>query len=168
MLAAALLFLVVIAHAEGTVQQTVHRCIGRHGEIVFSGLTCTEADAATRPADARKPASTSESTRNADMSCPATRERLRERIATAVASHDSNMIASVMRWRGVAAGAAGRRLRELALLTRGPLLALDDATGSDGGNADLLRLRTGSNLAAGTREHAFGVAVEGGCYWLVW
>ncbi len=151
--------------------QTIHRCIGAHGEIVFSGLACTAGTAVNAPAsgtDSIAPA------RPPDT-CPTSREALRERISTAIARHDPNALGGLLRWRGVGASAANSRLRALRDLVRRPLLALDGGDSDDATDAasaipsgDTLRVRTGSNESDGVREHRFGVDVEGTCYWLVW
>jgi hypothetical protein len=145
--------------------QQVHRCVGRHGEIVFSGLACNASESADYSAGAT---ATTSAAPPAD-SCPASQQELRDRLAGAIARHDANTIAGMLRWRGVGAAAASERLRALRDLVKFPLLALDVA-GSDG-DAQAARglwVRTGSNTQGGVREHAFGVDLEGGCYWLVW
>ena len=152
--------------------QTIHRCIGAHGEIVFSGLACA-ADAAANSATSRTAAAVP--TLPADT-CPTSRDELRDRITAAITRRDANALAGLLRWRGVGAGAASGRLRMLRDLVQRPLLAVDggddmgdterDASASEA--ADVLRVRTGSNENDGVREHRFGVRVEGTCYWLVW
>jgi len=148
----------LVAFAARAESPRVHRCVGVHGEVVFTHLPCgshelagisagTQAGAA---AGAPPPAE----------SCPATETELRERVAAAVARRDANAIAGLMHWGGVGGRTAAGRLRELRELVRRPLLDLDGADG--------LRVRTGSNTDGGVREHAFGTAFEGGCWWLTW
>lgn len=151
--------------------QTVHRCIGAHGEIVFSGLACSGGTTANASAPGTDSAASTLST----DTCPTSREALHDRIGAAITRHDPNALASLLRWRGVGARAAGDRLRSLRDLVQRPLLAVDrgDAgdTASDtpaAATGDTLRVRTGSNESDGVREHRFGVEVEGACYWLVW
>ena len=152
--------------------QTIHRCVGAHGEIVFSGLACAAGASISAPTsrtDAALP------TLSADT-CPTSRDELRDRIMVAIARRDANALASLLRWRGVGAGAASGRMRTLRDLARRPLLAMDggdylvdgagDASASEA--AEVLRVRTGSNESDGVREHRFGVRVEGTCHWLVW
>jgi hypothetical protein len=140
--------------------QRVHRCVGAHGEIVFSGLPCTTQSGAVTPA-AATPASA------ADAACPASPDELRERIAAAIARRDANALAGLLRWRGVGATEAGSRLAQLRQLARRPLLAIDVDGGaqSPGGS---MRVRTGSNERDGVREHHFGLSLESGCHWLTW
>lgn len=166
-LAAALML--AAADARGDAGQAVHRCVGRQGEIVFSGLPCATTGAAvsaTAAPDAPTPA--------ADAACPATRDELRERIAGAVARRDANALAALVRWRGVGSRAASERLRAMRELVARPLLAIDaggdDVTGGDAmeRGGDALRVRTGSSETDGVRAHTFGVDAQGGCYWLAW
>jgi hypothetical protein len=152
--------------------QPIHRCIGAQGEIVFSGLACaagTSMSASAAPTDATAPPILATDT------CPTSRDELRDRITAAITRRDPNALATLLRWRGVGAGAANGRLRTLRDLVQRPLLAVDggdigdtatDATASAA--ADGLRVRTGSNESDGVREHRFGVRVDGSCYWLVW
>lgn len=166
-LAAVLMLAAAQVHGEGS--QTVHRCVGRQGEIVFSGLPCTATEAAvsamTAP-DAPAPV--------ADATCPATRAELRERIAGAVARSDANALAALMRWRGVGSRAAAERLRAMRELVARPLLAIDaggdemQTSDTPERSGDVLRVRTGSNETDGVRAHTFGVDVAGGCHWLAW
>lgn len=166
-LAAALVLASADVRADGS--QAVHRCVGRQGEIVFSGLPCTATAAAAAAVVADAPAPAADA-----ATCPATREELRERIAGAVARRDANALAALLRWRGVGSRAAAERLRALRELVARPLLAID--TGGDDvptGEAtdrsgDALRVRTGSNETDGVRSHTFGIDVAGSCLWLAW
>lgn len=136
--------------------QRVHRCVGAHGEIAFSGLPCGTAGRSGPDADAT---ATPSELPPAD-SCPASPAQLRDRLAAAIARHDANAVAGMIRWHGLGGEAANQRLRELRELVRHPLLALDPG--------DVLTVRTGSGATGGVRSHAFGIDAEGGCYWLRW
>jgi hypothetical protein len=151
--------------------QKVHRCVGLHGEIVFSGDAC----AATEAAAGGVSGSAASSPIPAADSCPATAAELRERVVAAIARHDPNAIAGLLRWRGVGSGAARSRLRALRDLAKHELLAIDssdDAASADSEGAaaptDGLRVRTGGGDTGGVHEQSFGIEAEGGCYWLVW
>jgi hypothetical protein len=150
--------------------QRVHRCAGQHGEIVFSGLACGATESASA---SLSPDSTTAALPAAD-SCPASHQELRERIVAAIARHDPNAMAGMLRWRGVGGATANDRLRTLRDLVRHPLLAIDgdgNAAVSDDNDDNAvggLLVRTGGGDSGGVREHAFGVSIEGGCYWLVW
>lgn len=151
--------------------QNVHRCVGLHGEIVFSGLSCAASESTgteLSPAAAAAPIPAADS-------CPASRFELRERIVAAIARHDPNALAGMLRWRGVGGEAAKVRLHTLRDLTRRPLLGIDgvrEAQNDDDQGAidaaDGMHVRTGGGDSGGVHEHAFGVAEERGCYWLVW
>jgi hypothetical protein len=160
------------AHAEEG--QPVHRCAGRHGEIVFSGMPCS---AGAAPGEQVSTTPTTPDARD----CPASREALVDRVAAAIGRNDVNALAGLLRWGGVGAHAANERLRMLRELVTRPLLAIDnEGTGDhdDGRYADVdrgdallgdrLRVRTGGGDAGGMREHAFGVEVAAGCHWLAW
>lgn len=141
--------------------QRVHRCVGAHGEIVFSGLPCAaEAAAAATAAVAGEP--------SVSAACPASPSELRERVGAAIARKDANALAGLVRWRGVGGAEAGSRLAQLRQLVQRPLLAID----ADGGEAQTsdgsLRVRTGSNEQGGVRELRFGLRLESGCHWLTW
>jgi len=151
--------------------QKVHRCVGLHGEIVFSGDTCAATDAA---AGAVSGSAATAPVPAAD-SCPASPAELRERVVAAIARHDPNAIAGMLRWQGVGAEAAHSRLRALRDLVKHELLAIDSADGTATAGADRaaaptegFRVRTGGGDAGGVHEQAFGIEAEGGCYWLVW
>jgi len=152
-IASALLLTAGISHAQD-IGQHVHRCAGQHGEVVFSGLPCAEASLAGVSAG------TNENAVPPADSCPASYEDLRDRLSAAIARHDANTIAGMLRWRGVGGATANERLRSLRELVRYPLLDL----ASDGG----LQVRTGSNTTGGVREHSFGVEEDASCWWLTW
>jgi hypothetical protein len=146
--------------------QSVHRCVGLHGEIVFSGLPCAENGATDVAA---KAASGTDVPAAFPSTCPASRDELRERISIAIGRRDSNALAGLLRWSGVSGGAAKSRLRELADLTQRPLLGIDDGDSAEASRGDdALRVRTGSNESGGVREHTFNIAAATGCYWLTW
>jgi len=153
----AVAFIAATAFAQdGDDGQRVHRCVGLHGEVVFSGFSCRANEQAGVSAGALADPSAPPP---ADA-CPASPQDLRERLAGAIARHDANTIAGMVRWRGVGGAAANERLRELRELVREPLLSLEQGDG--------LLVRTGSNTTGGVREHAFGIEADAGCWWLSW
>lgn len=162
---------------------TVHRCIGEHGEIAFSGTRCasgrelgsTEVESSS-PASATLRTTTTEPRASTSQTCPATPDALRDRIAEAFARRDANTLAGVMRWDGVSGRAANARMHELAEFTERPLIgielggeAIEASLGDEPlpASATLLTVRTGG-LASGESEHEFRVTEAGGCYWLDW
>jgi hypothetical protein len=162
-----------LAAAEG---QNVHRCIGEHGEISFSGTPCAGGPTGIQPASSptTSPSSPGER-RSVAPTCPASTGALRDVIAEAFARRDANTIAGVMRWDGVGGAAARERMRELAELTGHPLLGIDlddggaaaDSAESQPPQATLLTVHIGS-LEGGASEHEFRLMPVGGCYWLDW
>ena len=137
--------------------QRVHRCVGQHGEIVFSGLPC-----GADPASAGVAADPTVASPPADR-CATSPDQLRTRIAAAITQRDPNALAGLARWHGIGAGAASAHLRTLRELVQRPLLAIDDAADDAG-----LRVRTGGGDAGSVREYTFGVSAMNGCYWLDW
>jgi len=169
------------ARATDSAGQPVHRCVGRNGEIVFSGLACSADEAAIAPA----PSTSAGATPMQPPACATSPANLRERIAATVAVHDPNALAGLLSWRGVSGGVAEQRMRALRTLVKGPLIAIDsDDSGADPATRDAaapsvdspdiapdatqLRVRTGSNQDDGARDHTFGIRIDGGCYWLDW
>jgi hypothetical protein len=180
--AAVLLAACALAHAQG---QSVHRCIGAQGEIVFSGVPC----GTPAPANAQASSSMASGRTTAPVNCPSSVETLRALIAEALARRDANAIAGVMRWDGVGGAAARQRMREIAELAARPMLGIDTMGGdlyvpvrtiSDAPERDeapppapepsatTLTVRTGGSEDGGSREHEFGIVHSDGCYWLDW
>lgn len=162
-----------LAAAEG---QNVHRCIGEHGEISFSGTPCNGSPSGIQPASSSTTSSSLPRARPiVATTCPGSADALRDVIAQAFARRDANTIAGVMRWDGVGGAAARERMRELAELTGHPLLGIDiDDAGTSGDSAEsqppqatLLTVHIGS-LEGGASEHEFRLMPAGGCYWLDW
>lgn len=176
---AALIVLVIATAAPCAVRaesQVIHRCIGEHGEMSFSGLPCAGASApaasSTQPAAARRQPGAIQAA-GTRVACPASADALRDVIAEAFARRDANTLAGVMLWEGVGGGAVPARMQELAELTQRPLAGIDVGAeaGADDAQAQpedtLLVVRTGG-LDGGASEHDFRVTTSGGCYWLDW
>jgi hypothetical protein len=155
--------------------QNVHRCIGEHGEISFSGTPC---GGATIPVAGSAPATQLSPGEHpiAASTCPASADALRDVIAQAFARRDANTIAGVMRWDGVGGASARARMHELADLTGRPLLGIDIDNAADGNDnspesprpqATSLTVHIGS-LEGGASEHEFRLTPSGGCLWLAW
>ena len=170
-----LLVLSTCAIARADDGQRVHRCVGEHGEIVFSGLPC-RGDARF---DARATTSVRDARSAVALTCPRSAEELRSVLGDALARHDTNAVASLVRWDGVGGAEARERLREIADLGARPLLGIEldadvDAqpSSSDPDDASLppgeLIVRTGSSAHGAPREHAFHIGASSGCYWLDW
>ena len=149
--------------------QTIHRCVGEHGEIVFSGVACggnARADPrASVPAAAARPA--------VAMACPRSADELRDVFADALARRDTNAITSLVRWDGVGGAEARERLKEIAELGARPLIGVElgagDARAGDALEPSAtLTVRTGSTSYGGPREREFRIGASGGCFWLDW
>lgn len=176
----ALLACAPLAYAQHA--QPVYRCIGAHGEPVFSGQPCGT------PAPA--PGS-SMSAQGTDFSavCAASPEALRQSIARAFAARDVNQLAGLILWRGMDQGSARSALRSLATWLKQPLtgIALTRAAGSPFADTDswpppvastgepasassvAALPPTGIDVSTGgvdgtTRD--FGLVESGGCWWL--
>jgi hypothetical protein len=160
-----------MARAQG---QAVHRCIGEHGEIVFSGVSCGASEIAA-PHPAQGSATIATKSMAATTTCAASIDTLRTLIADALAHRDANAIAGILRWDGVGGGEARERMSQLAELAARPLLGVDiaaagfnDSDDSAPGDPGTLMVRTGSSEEGEMREHAFRISARGGCYWLDW
>ena len=175
----ALLACAPLAHAQHT--QPVYRCIGPHGEPVFSGQPCGT------PAPAP---GTSTPVPGAGFSalCAASPEALRQAIARAFAARDVNQLAGLILWRGMDQGSARTTLRALATWLKQPLtgIAFKHATGPPFADAysgpppvnagdgpaspsSVASPPTGMGISTGgvdgtTRD--FGLVESGGCWWL--
>lgn len=151
----ALALLPLGAHA-----QSIHRCTGAAGQIIFSDQPCAAFNAQpTVPSLAPAPAPGA--TAPVPTLCAATTAALRQAVAEAFALHDANRLAGLVLWQQ--RGAAQADIRQWAQLLREPLL---DATG-DGENASEIVVRTQSLDGSGaSRETHFGVRRQAGCAWL--
>jgi hypothetical protein len=157
-----------VAQAQG---QTVHRCIGEHGEIVFSGVACGGAEVRADPRSSSSPAIDAASA--VAMTCPRSPAELRDLFANALSRRDTNAITSLVRWNGVGGAEARERLKEIAELGQRPLIGIELNTDVSFAKdvpepSGTLTVRTGSTSYGGPREREFRVGVGGGCYWLDW
>ena len=176
----ALLACVPIARAQHV--QPVYRCIGAHGEAVFSGQPCGT-PAPARSADAPVRANGSGTV------CASSPEALRQAIAGAFATRDVNQLAGLILWRGMDQGSARATLRSLAAWLKQPLTGIASASATDPPFADAhsgpppgttggepastssvaALPPTGFDVSTGgvdgtTRD--FGLVESGGCWWL--
>ena len=172
----ALLACAPLAHA----QQQVYRCIGAHGEPVFSGQPCgTPAPQPGQSGGAQASV--------AGSVCAASPRELRQDIAQAFATHDANRLAGLILWRGMDQVSARATLRGLATWLKLPLagIAIDYANGpsltddnpppsasSDtpaGTPNSASQPPVGFEVSTGGGDgstRAFGITEFGGCWWL--
>lgn len=176
----ALLACAPLLHAQTA--QPVYRCIGAHGEPVFSGQPC--GTPAPTPATSTAPQGTSSS-----AVCAASPEALRQAITGAFATRDVNQLAGLILWRGMDQSSARATLRALAAWLKQPLtgvafmratgLPLADANAGPppaastaepaGTSSAPMPPPTGFDVSTGgvdgtTRD--FGLLESGGCWWL--
>ena len=163
----ALLACAPLAHAQ------IHRCIGAHGEPVFSGQPCGN------PAPA---SSNMAATGNAfgDV-CAASPQALRQAIGDAFTTRDVNRLAGLILWRGMDQASARSTLRSLAEWLKQPLtgIAMASAAGPPFAAAQALPAATAGAASApplrpigfdistaGGATRSFGITEFGGCWWL--
>lgn len=161
-------------------QQPVYRCIGAHGEPVFSGQPC----GTPAPPPGQSASLQGDPFRGV---CAASPQELRQAIATAFTTHDVNRLAGLILWRGMDQASSRTVLHGLAAWLKQPLagIAIDYANGppfADSGpspptsagapaNASSVASRppAGFEVSTGGAEgstRAFGVTEFGGCWWL--
>ena len=154
-----------LAHAQ------IYRCIGAHGEPVFSGQPCGN------PAPA---SSNAAATGNAYVDvCAASPQALRQAIGEAFTTHDVNRLAGLILWHGMDQASARSTLRSLAEWLKQPLtgVAIAPAAGppfgglspaaSASANDAAMRPPTGFEIStADGATRGFGVTEFGGCWWL--
>ncbi len=162
----ALLASAPLAHAQ------IYRCIGAHGEPVFSGQPCGN------PASASSNAAATTGHSFGDV-CAASPQALRQAIGEAFTTHDVNRLAGLILWRGMDQASARSTLRSLAEWLKQPLtgVAIARAAGppfdglppaaSVGAANAAMQPPTGFEISTAdgaTRD--FGVTEFGGCWWL--
>lgn len=171
--AVALLTCASLAHAQ------IYHCIGAHGEPVFSGEPCGT------PAPSGHGATASS---GVGAVCAASAQSLRTAVAGAFQTHDVNLLAGLIVWRGIGQSSARATLRSLANWLQQPLEGISiaysgadppppeaapvyaDAPDDTPGNASVvtqaptgLAISTGG-VAGSTRY--FGLTESEGCWWL--
>jgi hypothetical protein len=154
--------------------QSIHRCIGRDGEPVFTAKPCVDESLVMAPALAGSAAPAGPSMHV----CPLSPQELRDRVAAALQEHDVNKLAGLMLWNGDSQRAAVDVLRRLASLVRQPVngLALapvsaDVPTSASvpasastvGASEGALQLNI---LAEDGSSTTFALSDSGGCWWL--
>jgi len=154
-----------LAHAQ------IYRCIGAHGEPVFSGQPCGNPAPASSNAAAMGDVF-------GDV-CAASPQALRQAIGEAFTAHDVNRLAGLILWRGMDQASARGTLRSLAEWLKQPLtgIAIARAAGppfdglspaASSGAADATaQPPTGFEISTAdgaTRD--FGITEFGGCWWL--
>jgi hypothetical protein len=168
----ALLLCAPLAHAQ------IYRCIGVHGEPVFSGEACAPG------ASPRSAGDIAARSGGFTAACATSPGKLRKATAEAFDTHDANRLAGLIVWRGVDQTLAQATLRAFTVWVQQPLAGIAlayangppdahagavsgghaaDATGPASGQLSSIEISTGGDDGS-TRD--FGVLRFGGCWWL--
>jgi hypothetical protein len=151
----------------------VYRCVGAHGEPVFSGQPCNSSD--NRAIAAPVPAPDD----GWNGACAASADELRDRVAAAFDSGNVNALGALFLWRGYGTRSAYARMRELRTLLKQPLAGIDLVGPSDwvadtAGYGELpayepswLSIDVADNRADGALvEHRYALIERDSCVWL--
>ena len=150
----------------------IYRCIGAHGEPVFSGQPCGNPVRPGNPTDA--------TSHGFGAVCAASPQALKATITEAFATHDVNRLAGLILWRGMDQASARSTLRSLAEWLKQPLTGIaiasvagppfkdtlpSPAASVSGVNAAPPPTALEISTADGGRRE-FGVTEFGDCWWL--
>lgn len=166
-----------LAHAQTSTH--VYRCVGAHGEPVFSGQPCAN-PVTINGHNAATP------DQGFGSVCAGSPQELKAAIAQAFAAHDANQMAGLLLWRGMDEAVARATLRSLSSWVQQPLagiavarttgppsLVYDPPSASSSGDfivsTNSLDRPNGFVVSTGggdgsTRD--FGITEIGGCWWL--
>lgn len=156
--------------------QSIHRCIGRAGEPVFTAQPCADEALVMAPAPAL--AGSAAFAGSSMHVCPLSPQELRDRVALALQERDANRLAGLMLWNGDSQHGAVAALRRLATLVRQPVtdLALSSATVSIFAPASALAPANAASVADAPPQltitsqdgssTVFTLSDIGGCWWL--
>lgn len=151
---------------------SVYRCVGSHGETVFSGQPCnTPAEPALRAEEPTTPI--------IDDHCASSANELLERVLLVFDGGDVNALGGLFLWRGFGTRSAYARMRELRQLLLRPLVRVDlggppdwiaDTAGYGrlpGDGASWIIIETaGDDIGAPTQVQRFALSERDGCVWL--
>ena len=165
---------IAMATAAQLQAQSIHRCIGRDGEPVFTAKPCADESLVMAPAlpGLAKPGGLSMHV------CPLSPQELRDRVAAALQERDVNKLAGLMLWNGDTQRGAEDVLRRLAFLVRQPINGLAFApalvnvpnSASVPAPASIADVSNGPlqlNITAEDGSNAaFALSDSGGCWWL--
>jgi hypothetical protein len=166
-----------LAHAQAGTH--VYRCVGAHGEPVFSGQPC-----GTPAPPPGSPAALGGS--GFGDVCAGSPQALRQAIGKAFETNDINRLAGLILWRGMDQASARATLRALAAWLKQPLagIAIAYAAGPPFADTDPWPAASAGAPAPGTSVASppsgfeistgggdgstrdFGVTEFGGCWWL--
>lgn len=168
------LLLLLLATGSCHAQDTIHRCLDRNGQPLFSDQPCASQDATPVSPPA---AASARSGAVVHGICPTSLAALKQRLADTFQHRDANALASLMQWRGYDQRNALLLMQRLRSLVRQPLLGIDDgveegaapaaagtATGPTAAALPTLTLRLGPATQAFSATYA--VIDRDGCLWL--
>ncbi|MEO7068078.1 MAG: DUF4124 domain-containing protein [Rhodanobacter sp.] len=181
-----LIFLILVAcSAPAAAQTAIHRCVGEHGQPVFTDQPCAVLHAV--PAVPKVVRDAGEGIHPVPVMCAVDRQALQKAVAAAFANHDANRLAGLMLWRGYGSRAAVADIRSLGDLVNRTLLDFGSpprANDSESAPADTgddpyaqetaaaaaapsnqLVLHT-RGRSADVRETRFTLVRRSGCLWL--
>lgn len=154
----------------GTASADVHRCLGAHGEIVYSGQACASLGADVAPSYTHN--------QMWITGCAANADELLDRVAAAFDSGDVNLLGGLFLWRGFGTRNAYQHMRRLGEMLEHPLADVDLITtrpwnDNPGYYRNLRELKPSSlaiwladKTAVAPVEHRFAVVERDGCTWL--
>ena len=154
--------------------QSIHRCIGRDGEPVFTAKPCVDESLVMAPALAGSAAPAGPSLHL----CPLSPQELRDRVALALQERDVNKLAGLMLWNGDTQRGAVDILSLLAVLVRQPVndLTLSSAPSNAFAPISAFAPANAASAAAAPPQltltgqdgssAVFTLSDLGGCWWL--
>lgn len=168
----ALLFwcLVLLWASPHSAHAQIYRCVGTHGEPVFSGQPC--GTPAPLPGAAGAVGS------GFGDHCATSPELLRQAIAQAFATHDVNRLAGFIVWRGIDQASARAELQQLRAWLQQPLTGITTthAGGAPPTGPGTEPAPPGSTApvpvslivatAGSDAPRTFGLSPQDGCWWL--
>lgn len=177
----------------GMAQSPIYRCIGAHGDAVFSDQPCAAMQATPISAPPSMAASTATTTASSPLPilCAANLGKLRQGIIEAFARHDANRLAGLFLWDGYSQDAVIAHIRSLGKLTEESLLDISTPSSTStqlgpppaqsSGTIALAPFASGSTPAPtpdahqlvlrtdgdnGLQEQRFDLVHRAGCVWL--
>ena len=162
--------LVILAPLQNGYAQGMHRCVGAHGEPVFSDRPCDAGHAA--PDAAGSVGHIDSAATLIQGRCAASPEELRDLVISAMRTRDTIAFSGLILWTQSGAGAVREQLRTLATLTNEPLHSAElelttDADGlPSGGQTLLLRTLRNADRVPQMAETRYALVNRDGCWWL--
>jgi len=102
----------------------VHRCIGAHGDAIFTDQPCEDIGAVVRPEPVPAFGATNPQRVHAH-DCARTVDDLRRGLEAALAAHDVNRIAGFYQWAGIGSEESALLLKRLQEIANRPLTAVN-------------------------------------------